>query len=109
MTKTNINQYIDKDIENIYNSKSNVEKLKKIYGLNEEVVRNISKEKNEPDWVLDIRLKALDLFYKLPDPNWGPDISYLDISKLATYVKVADKEQRSWEDVPDNIKDIFDR
>ena len=109
MTKTNINQYIDNDIENIYNTKSDVEKIKKIYGLNEEVVRNISKEKNEPEWVLDIRLKALDLFYKLPDPNWGPDISYLDISKLATYVKVSSKEERSWDDVPDDIKDIFNK
>lgn len=109
MVKTNINQYIDKDIENIYNTKSDVEKIKKIYGLNEEVIRNISKEKNEPDWVLDIRLKALDLFYKLPDPNWGPDISYLDINKLATYVKVSSKEERSWDDVPENIKDIFDK
>jgi len=109
MVKTNINQYIDKDIENIYNTKSDVEKIKKIYGLNEEVIRNISKEKNEPNWVLDIRLKALDLFYKLPDPNWGPDISYLDINKLATYVKVSSREERSWDDVPENIKDIFDK
>jgi len=109
MVKTNINQYIDKDIENIYNTKSDVEKIKKIYGINEEVIRNISKEKNEPNWVLDIRLKALDLFYKLPDPNWGPDISYLDINKLATYVKVSSREERSWDDVPENIKDIFDK
>jgi len=109
MSKTNINQYIDKDIENIYNTKSKVENTKKIYGLNEEVIKNISKEKNEPEWILNIRLKALDLFYKLPDPNWGPDISYLDISKLATYVKASNKEERSWDDVPENIKDIFNK
>lgn len=109
MSKTNINQYIDKDIENIYNTKSKVENIKKIYGLNEEVIKSISKEKNEPEWILNIRLKALDLFYKLPDPNWGPDISYLDISKLATYVKASNKEERSWDDVPENIKDIFNK
>ena len=107
--KTNVEEYIDEDIQNIYNTKSNNISLKKEYGLTEEIVRNISKEKNEPEWVLDIRLKALEAFYKLSDPNWGPDISYLDINKIATYVKSVDKEKRNWDDVPDDIKDIFDK
>lgn len=107
--KTNVNEYLDIDKENIYNESSNNTSIKKMYGLNEDVIRSISKEKNEPDWVLDIRLKALKLFYELDNPNWGPDISYLDINKIATYVKSINNEKKSWEDVPDDIKDIFDK
>ena len=109
MAKTNVDNYIDEEVRNIYNTKANNVSLQKEYGLTEEIIRKISKEKNEPDWVLDIRLKALDAFSKLNDPDWGPDISYLDINKIATYVKSVDKEARNWEDVPDDIKDIFDK
>ena len=91
MSKTNVDEYMSEEIQNIYNTKANNVSLKKEYGLTEEIVRNISKEKEEADWVLDIRLKALDAFYKLNDPDWGPDISYLDINKIATYVKSVDK------------------
>ena len=109
MAKTNVDEYLDENISNIYNTKANNVSLKKEYGLTEEIVRNISKEKEEPEWVLDIRLKALKAFYELSDPDWGPDISYLDIDKIATYVKSVDKEARTWDDVPDDIKDIFDK
>ena len=107
--KTNVNKYLDDKIQNIYNSKSKNKSLKKLYGVTEEIIRKLSTEKNEPDWILDIRLKAYELFKKLPDPDWGPDISYLDIDNIATYVKPTDKEARSWEDVPDDIKYIFDK
>ena len=69
----------------------------------------IPKEKNEPEWILDLRLKALDLFYKLPMPTWGPDISYLDLSKIATYVKPRSKMNMAWEDVPEEIRNVFDK
>ena len=107
--KTNINEYEDKETRNIYNIKSTLESSKKILGLSEEIVRNISKEKNEPDWVLNIRLKALNLYNKMEDPDWGPDISYLNIDELLTYVKPSTGENRSWEDVPDDIKEVFDK
>lgn len=107
--KTNIDDYIDENQNNIYNEKSNNESLKKIYGLSENIVRELSKEKNEPDWVLDIRLKALKLFYELEDPTWGPDISYLDINNIATYVKSINGEKKSWDEVPSDIKNIFDK
>ena len=107
--KTNINEYEDKETRNIYNIKSTLESSKKILGLSEEIVRNISKEKNEPDWVLNIRLKALDLYNKMENPDWGPDISYLNIDELLTYVKPSTGENRSWEDVPDDIKEVFDK
>ena len=109
MAKTNVDDYLDKKVRNIYNTKTNNKVLDIKYGLTEDIIREISKEKNEPEWILDIRLKALDAFYKLDDPDWGPDISYLDINKIATYVKSIDKEKRSWDEVPDDIKDIFDK
>ncbi len=105
--KTKITE--NKKINNIYNIKAKDESLKKEYGLTEEIIRNISKEKNEPEWVLNLRLKALNQYFKLENPNWGPDISYLDINNIATYVKSVDKQTKSWEEVPDNIKNIFDK
>lgn len=107
--KTNIDKFKDDNLENIYNTSIKVDIEKKEIGLTEDIIKNISKEKNEPQWVLDLRLKALDYFYKLPMPNWGPDISYLDLSKIATYVKPKSKMNMSWEDVPEDIRDVFDK
>ena len=109
MAKTNVDKYLDNETRNIYNTKTDNKVLDIKYGLTEDIIREISKEKNEPEWVLDIRLKALDYFYKLDDPDWGPDISYLDINKIATYVKSIDKEKRTWDEVPDDIKNVFDK
>ena len=109
MAKTDVTKYVDNNTRNIYDSKANNISLQKEYGLTEELIRNLSKDKNEPDWVLDIRLKALKKFYELKDPDWGPDISYLDISKIATYVKPVEGEVRKWEDVPEDIRDVFDK
>ena len=109
MAKTNVDDYLDNETRNIYNTKTDNKVLDIKYGLTEDIIRQISKEKNEPEWILDIRLKALDYFYKLEDPDWGPDISYLDINKIATYVKSIDKEKRTWDEVPDDIKDVFDK
>ena len=94
---------------NIYDIKAKDESLKKEYGLTEEIIKNISKEKKEPKWVLELRLKALKLYNKLDNPNWGPDISYLDINKIATYVKPNNKEAKNWDDVPENIRNVFDK
>lgn len=109
MAKTDINNYQDNETENIYNNIANNTSLKKEYGLTKEIIETISSEKNEPDWVLNIRLKALDAYFKLENPNWGPDISYLNIDDIATYVKPVNNEVRTWEEVPDEIKDVFDK
>ena len=106
--KTDINKYIDSKTRNIYDKKTNNEVLKKEYGLTREIIENISREKGEPEWALDIRLKALDMYYKLDNPDWGPDISYLNIDNIATYVKSGNKEVKSWDDVPEDIRGVFD-
>ncbi len=107
--KTDISKIQDQATQNIYDEKVENVSLQVEYGLNEELIRKISKDKEEPDWVLDIRLKALKLFYELKDPDWGPDISFLDLSKLATYVKPVKGEVRKWEDVPEDIRTVFDK
>ena len=106
--KTNISRYEDNRIKNIYNIKNNNEYDKREIGLNEEIIKNISKEKKEPEWMLNIRLKALEFFNNLDIPNWGPDLSELDINKIATYVKPKTKLNKTWDDVPDEIKNTFD-
>jgi Fe-S cluster assembly protein SufB len=78
-------------------------------GLNEGVVRQISSMKNEPVWMLEFRLKALKHFLARPMPTWGPDLSGLDLENLYYYVRPADREGRSWDEVPDTIKETFER
>ena len=107
--KTDISKYEEKSLKNIYDIKTKDKSLKREYGLTKEIIEKISKEKQEPSWVLDIRLKALELYYSMEDPNWGPDISYLDISKIATYVKSIDNEKKDWNDVPEDIRNVFDK
>ena len=94
--------------ENIYNIKTS-DSGKKKYGLSEEVIREISKEKNEPDWVLDIRLKAYEQYKKLPMPTWGPDLSELDLDNIASYVYKTSDMADSWDEVPEDIKGVFDK
>ena len=109
MKKTDINKYVDNETRNIYDEATTNTTLDKKFGLTREIIEEISREKCEPDWVLDIRLKALEQFYKMEDPDWGPDISYLDIKNIATYVKPVDGEVRKWEDVPEDIRNVFDK
>ncbi len=78
-------------------------------GLNEEVVRMISAMKKEPEWMLQFRLKALAHFQKRPMPTWGPDLSELKLDNIYYYVRPSDKASGNWDDVPDTIKQTFDR
>lgn len=78
-------------------------------GLDRQVVEQISAMKDEPDWMLEFRLKALEHFLARPMPNWGPDISGLDLDGLYYYVRPAEAAGRSWDDVPDTIRQTFDR
>jgi Fe-S cluster assembly protein SufB len=78
-------------------------------GLDREIVEQISFMKGEPEWMLDFRLKGLEHFNKRPMPTWGGDLSQLDLDEIYFYAKPSDKEGQSWDDVPDNIKETFDR
>ena len=95
---------------NIYDIKNKDEYDFKIQkGLNKEIVIEISKQKKEPEWMLDIRLKALEMYNKLELPTWGPDLSELNMEEIATYVRPKSKLNSDWEDVPEDIKNTFDR
>ena len=76
-------------------------------GLDRQIVEEISAMKGEPQWMLEFRLKALDHFLKRPMPTWGGDLSTLDLDDIYFYVKPAEMESTSWDDVPETIKKHF--
>ncbi len=78
-------------------------------GLNEDVVRDISAKKDEPQWMLDLRLKGLRLFEKQPMPAWGADLSGIDFDTIKYFVRSTEKQAASWEDLPEDIKNTYDR
>jgi Fe-S cluster assembly protein SufB len=78
-------------------------------GLDEGVVRKISTMKQEPEWMLKFRLKALKHFQNRPMPTWGADLSDLDLDDIYYYVKPTEREGRTWEEVPEVIKNTFDK
>lgn len=78
-------------------------------GLNRQIVEDISAMKNEPEWMRDFRLKALDHFEKRPMPNWGADLSDIDFGNIYYYIRPAEKVGRTWEEVPEYIKNTFEK
>lgn len=78
-------------------------------GLTEEIVRAISAHKKEPQWMLDLRLKALKIYQAKPMPTWGGDMSGIDFDNIHYYLKPSDRPMRSWDDVPAEIKDTFEK
>ena len=78
-------------------------------GLSREVVEQISHMKGEPQWMLEFRLKALEHFQKRPMPNWGPTLKDLNFDEIYFYVKPTEQSEKSWDDVPDDIKRTFDK
>jgi Fe-S cluster assembly protein SufB len=78
-------------------------------GLSEEVVRQISAHKEEPEWMLDFRLRALEIFESKPMPTWGGDLSTMNLDEIYFYIRPQDRMQRSWDEVPEEIKDTFER
>ena len=78
-------------------------------GLTEEVVREISRRKEEPEWMLEYRLKAYEIFHSKPMPQWGGDLGELDFDEITYYVKPSERSERSWDEVPEEIKQTFDR
>ncbi len=78
-------------------------------GLDREIVEQISAMKKEPQWMLDFRLRAYEHFIQRPMPKWGGDLSKLNLDEIYFYTKPTDNESRSWDDVPADIKNTFDR
>ncbi|NMW85549.1 Fe-S cluster assembly protein SufB [Peptoniphilus sp. AGMB00490] len=92
------------DIKNKFTFRSKTEK-----GLTEEIVRQISKEKDEPEWMLESRLKALKIFNEKTNPEWGPDLSEVDMDEITTYIRPDADMSDDWKNVPEEIRDTFDK
>lgn len=102
MTKTDFDQFDFKDSTDKYDIVFNK-------GLNEQVVRDISKLKNEPEWMLDLRLKSLKVFNEKPMPQWGANLNEIDFQNITYYMRSAKEAQTDWDNVPADVKKTFDR
>ncbi|MGH3622182.1 MAG: Fe-S cluster assembly protein SufB, partial [Sciscionella sp.] len=78
-------------------------------GLNEDVVRDISDKKTEPEWMLEMRLKALRLFERKPMPNWGADLSGIHFDNIKYFVRSTEQQAASWDELPEDIKNTYDK
>lgn len=78
-------------------------------GITRAIVEEISKIKGEPQWMTDFRLRSFDVFLKKPMPSFGPDLSQIDFAEYTYYIKPSEKMQNNWDDVPESIKNTFDR
>ena len=97
---------IDRSIYDIRNEERDAYRLGA--GLTPELVEQLSSEKGDPDWMREFRLKSLEIYNKLPVPDWGPSIEGLDMDKIVTYVRPNTKMQGEWTEVPQDIKSTFD-
>jgi Fe-S cluster assembly protein SufB len=78
-------------------------------GLSRGTIEEISKIKNEPAWMLDFRLRSYDIFMKKPMPTWGGDLSKIDFQNIYYYAKASEKQSKSWDDVPESVRNTFDK
>ena len=78
-------------------------------GLTPAIIRKLSEEKEDPVWMQQFRLEALQIYNETPVPDWGPSLEGLDIAHIATYVRPKTKMQNNWKNVPQDIKDTFER
>ena len=106
MAKTKVDE-INRNIYDIKNNDDYEFKIRK--GLTKEIVSEISELKKEPEWMRELRLKAVDVYNTLELPTWGPSLSELNMDEIATYVKPKTGLSSSWDDVPEDIKNTFDR
>ena len=78
-------------------------------GLSKETVIGISKMKDEPQWMLDFRLRSYEAFMKKPMPKWGPNLGNIDFQNIYYYAKASEKTEKNWDDVPEDVKNTFDK
>ncbi|WP_283169707.1 Fe-S cluster assembly protein SufB [Curtanaerobium respiraculi] len=98
---------VDRSLYDFVKSEEGYERLDE--GLTPEIVREISARKDEPQWMLDLRLSSLEIYHSLPVPDWGPSIDGLDMDHIVTYVKPPTEQKSDWDSVPEDIKDTFER
>jgi Fe-S cluster assembly protein SufB len=101
---------INREYDTKYGFRNNHKAAKDIgVGINSKIIKQISKLKGEDEWMLNLRLKAYEHFKGRPMPEWGADLSEIDFAKIHYFVRATDKQGRSWDEVPDDIKNTFER
>ena len=98
---------IDRSVYDIKDEEKDAYRLEE--GLTSDIVEKLSKEKHDPEWMHDLRMKSLEIYNNMKVPDWGPSIDGLDVDHIATYVRPNTNMKGSWEEVPDDIKNTFDR
>ena len=98
---------IDRSIYDIKDKENDAYRMEA--GLTPEIIEKLSKEKGDPEWMREFRLKSLETYNEMPLPNWGPSIGGLDMDHIATYVRPKTDMKNDWKDVPQDIKDTFER
>lgn len=106
MAKTRLED-IDRTIYDFKDEENDFYRIRN--GLTEDIVRELSAEKNDPDWILELRLKSLELYNKMPIPDWGPSIDELDMDNITSYVRPNTNMKKDWSEVPENIRNTFER
>ena len=98
---------IDRSIYDIKDKENDAYRMED--GLTPEIIEKLSKEKGDPEWMREFRLKSLETYNEMPLPHWGPSIEGLDMDHIATYVRPKTDMKNDWKDVPQDIKDTFER
>ena len=98
---------VDRSVYDIKDKENDAYRIKS--GLDASIVEKISKEKNDPAWMTMFRLQSLQIYNELKVPDWGPSIDGLDMSHIATYVRPNTKMSAKWSEVPEDIKDTFEK
>ena len=98
---------IDRSVYDIRDKEDDAYRMQE--GLTPEIIDRLSKEKGDPVWMQQFRLQSLQIYNEMPIPDWGPSIEGLDMDHIATYVRPKTDMKSDWKDVPQNIKDTFER
>ena len=98
---------IDRSVYDIRDKEDDAYRMQE--GLTPEIIDKLSKEKGDPVWMQQFRLQSLQIYNEMPIPDWGPSIEGLDMDHIATYVRPKTGMKNDWKDVPQNIKDTFER
>ncbi len=109
MSELNLTDDFEREIYDFRDEENEADFFRMREGLTEDIVREISAEKNDPQWMLDFRLRSLKIYNETQVPDWGPSIDGLDMDHIATYVRHKSQMAGSWEEVPEDIKNAFEK
>ena len=98
---------VDRNMYDFRNDEKDAYRIKN--GLTEDIVEKISEEKHDPEWMHDFRLNSLKIYHEMKVPDWGPSIEGLNMDNIATYVRANTKMKGNWSEVPEEIKDTFEK